>query len=310
MYERSRHGGVTHVITGGAGAELIWLPRSPGARTLAEARRHHFCRVDVKASGMRIRAVADDGTTLDTVTLQPGSARARAVASPAHEEQSVAARWGARFRALTAAEVLASGARGGLHPVVWGAALLPLLILALIGLPGRRLLVAGGLLCAAMGGAAFVSGLLWRPMGPHPHPELVVAAGTRCLLCLAVMIIGVMLAVGPGLVDAASPRLRRPPVAHAVAVVLGAAAGWLEPAGWDPPFVTVAHALADPELRPAAAGYLALRCLAMVLPVAAACLLAAAIPRIVQRNPRAARLGVALIFVATAGVILYTLMLS
>lgn len=308
MYERSRHGGVTHVITGGAGAELIWMPRRPGAETLAEARRHHFCRVDVKASGMQIRAIADDGTTLDMVTLMPGAASPRA--SAMEEEQSVIAQHEARLRAMAPDEVLVSGASGGLHPVVWGAALLPLLILALGAFPGRRLLAAGGLLCAATVVAAFVSGLLWRPMGSHPSPEVVVAAGMRLLLGLALLVSAVVHAVSSGSISAASPWLRRPGAAHAMAVVLGAMAGWLEPAGRDPVFVTVAHTLASPELRPAAAGYLLLRSVTLCIPLALMSLLAAALPGLIEQRPAAARLGASLIFMATAGVILYTLGVS
>ena len=52
-------GGKTAVITGGAGAELVWLRRNPAFSSQAEARRHHFCRVDVKAGGMQLRGIAE-----------------------------------------------------------------------------------------------------------------------------------------------------------------------------------------------------------------------------------------------------------
>jgi len=81
LYERSFHGGVHYILTGGAGAELVWMDRNEAFASQAEARRHHFCRVDVTAADMRIRAVADDGTVLDTIVLPrrvpPGLATAR-----------------------------------------------------------------------------------------------------------------------------------------------------------------------------------------------------------------------------------------
>ncbi len=71
LYERSQLDRVTYVISGGAGAELVWMPKSPAVIAQAEARRHHFCRVDVKPGAMHIRAVAEDGTVLDSFTLLP-----------------------------------------------------------------------------------------------------------------------------------------------------------------------------------------------------------------------------------------------
>ena len=73
MYERSRHGQVAYLISGGGGAELVWLDRNPAFPSEAEARRHHFCRVDVKQGSMEIRAVAVDGTVLDSLSLLPRS---------------------------------------------------------------------------------------------------------------------------------------------------------------------------------------------------------------------------------------------
>ncbi len=71
LYERSRVGGVTYVISGGGGAELIWESPSPGFRSIADAKRHHFVRVDVGTGGVELRAIAQDRTVLDQVTLAP-----------------------------------------------------------------------------------------------------------------------------------------------------------------------------------------------------------------------------------------------
>lgn len=69
LYERSRINGVNYVISGGGGAGLIWSPRDPEVTSLAEAKSYHYCRVDVSASGLSLRAIAEDGTVLDNVTL-------------------------------------------------------------------------------------------------------------------------------------------------------------------------------------------------------------------------------------------------
>jgi len=69
LYERLQQDRITYVISGGAGAELVWLPKRPGVVAQVEAKRHHFCRVDVKPGAMQIRAVAEDGTVLDSFTL-------------------------------------------------------------------------------------------------------------------------------------------------------------------------------------------------------------------------------------------------
>ncbi|MHC4477038.1 MAG: metallophosphoesterase [Planctomycetota bacterium] len=71
LYERSRNEVVTYVVSGGGGAELIWMDKDPTYPSQAEARRHHFCRVDVGANAMTIRAIAADGTVLDDITLTP-----------------------------------------------------------------------------------------------------------------------------------------------------------------------------------------------------------------------------------------------
>ncbi|MCK4760812.1 MAG: metallophosphoesterase [Candidatus Aminicenantes bacterium] len=71
LYERSISSGVTYIISGGAGAELLWMNRNPSFPSQVDARQHHFCRVDVGAGAMNIRAIATDGTVLDSITLTP-----------------------------------------------------------------------------------------------------------------------------------------------------------------------------------------------------------------------------------------------
>ncbi len=73
LYERSSYQGITYIISGGGGAELIWMNKDPSFASQAEARQHHFCRVDVDSDTMTIRAVATDGTVLDSITLMPRS---------------------------------------------------------------------------------------------------------------------------------------------------------------------------------------------------------------------------------------------
>jgi cytochrome c biogenesis protein CcdA len=71
LYERSHSEGITYIASGGGGAELIWMEKDPMYPSQAEARRHHFCRVDISSNAMTIRAIATDGTVLDTITLTP-----------------------------------------------------------------------------------------------------------------------------------------------------------------------------------------------------------------------------------------------
>jgi cytochrome c biogenesis protein CcdA len=73
LYERSQHQGVTYVISGGAGAELLWMNRNPAFPSQVEARQYHFCRVDVNTEAMTLRGIATDGTVLDSLTLTPRS---------------------------------------------------------------------------------------------------------------------------------------------------------------------------------------------------------------------------------------------
>ncbi|MBN1673882.1 MAG: metallophosphoesterase [Kiritimatiellae bacterium] len=88
LYERSVRNGVQYVISGGAGAELIFQEADPGYPAIADANRHHFCLVDVAAGSLALSAVADDGTVLDAITLRPRSA----VQSEAGETRRMARR--------------------------------------------------------------------------------------------------------------------------------------------------------------------------------------------------------------------------
>ena len=71
LYERSHHNGVAYIISGGAGAELIWMPPDQGYPSQADAHSHHYCRVDVNPNFMTVRAIGTDGTVLDELTLTP-----------------------------------------------------------------------------------------------------------------------------------------------------------------------------------------------------------------------------------------------
>lgn len=71
LYERSQRNGVVYVISGGAGAEILALPRDPVHRAQVEALQHHFCRVEVQPGALTVHAVAEDGTVLDRFTLTP-----------------------------------------------------------------------------------------------------------------------------------------------------------------------------------------------------------------------------------------------
>lgn len=73
LYERSQYQGVTYIISGGAGAELLWMNRNPAFPSQVEARQYHFCRVDVNAEAMTVRGISTDGTVLDSLTLTPRS---------------------------------------------------------------------------------------------------------------------------------------------------------------------------------------------------------------------------------------------
>ncbi|HBG28123.1 MAG: hypothetical protein A2Y10_06540 [Planctomycetes bacterium GWF2_41_51] len=73
LYERSISDEINYIITGGAGAELIWMSRDKNFQSLAEAREYHFCRVDINSNAMTISAIAENRTILDSITLIPRS---------------------------------------------------------------------------------------------------------------------------------------------------------------------------------------------------------------------------------------------
>ena len=73
LYERSVNEEITYIISGGAGAELIWMDKDRTYPSQAEAREYHFCKVDINSNAMTISAIAADRTVLDSITLTPRS---------------------------------------------------------------------------------------------------------------------------------------------------------------------------------------------------------------------------------------------
>jgi len=71
LYERSINDEITYIVTGGAGAELIWMDKDRNYPSQAEAREYHFCKVEVNSNAMTISAIAANGTVLDSITLTP-----------------------------------------------------------------------------------------------------------------------------------------------------------------------------------------------------------------------------------------------
>ncbi|MGA2916649.1 MAG: metallophosphoesterase [Sedimentisphaerales bacterium] len=71
LYERSVNEETTYIITGGAGAELIWMDKDKNYPSQADAREYHFCKVEVNSNAMTISAIAANGTVLDSITLTP-----------------------------------------------------------------------------------------------------------------------------------------------------------------------------------------------------------------------------------------------
>jgi cytochrome c biogenesis protein CcdA len=71
LYERSINDEITYIVTGGAGAELIWMDKDRNYPSQAEAREYHFCKVEVNSNAMTISAIAANGTVLDNITLTP-----------------------------------------------------------------------------------------------------------------------------------------------------------------------------------------------------------------------------------------------
>lgn len=86
LYERSLNEGINYIVTGGAGAELIWLNKNPNFQSQAEAREYHFCRVDINSNAMTISAVAQNRTILDSFTLIPRNEKAQM--APSIEESA------------------------------------------------------------------------------------------------------------------------------------------------------------------------------------------------------------------------------
>jgi cytochrome c biogenesis protein CcdA len=73
LYERSTNEEITYIISGGAGAELIWMDKDRTYPSQAEAREYHFCKIDINSNAMTISAIAADRTVLDSITLTPRS---------------------------------------------------------------------------------------------------------------------------------------------------------------------------------------------------------------------------------------------
>ncbi|UCH96748.1 MAG: metallophosphoesterase [Candidatus Aminicenantes bacterium] len=85
LYERSQDKGITYIISGGAGADLLWMNKNPSYPSQVDACQYHFCRVDVNAGAMTIRSISIDGTVLDTITLSP---RSHSVETTKHMEKT------------------------------------------------------------------------------------------------------------------------------------------------------------------------------------------------------------------------------
>jgi cytochrome c biogenesis protein CcdA len=70
FYERSNYNGITYIISGGAGAELIWREKRNNY-SVAEARKNHYCRIDAGPNSLHLKAVSVDGTVFDQVLITP-----------------------------------------------------------------------------------------------------------------------------------------------------------------------------------------------------------------------------------------------
>lgn len=70
LYERSNLNGVTYIISGGAGAELIWRDKKNNY-SVKDARKHHFCRIDATPNSLNLKAVDINGTVIDEIMLTP-----------------------------------------------------------------------------------------------------------------------------------------------------------------------------------------------------------------------------------------------
>ncbi len=73
MYERSIKNGINYFISGGGGAELIWMDKNPNFTAQMDALQHHFLNIEVNSTSITVNAVSQDGTFLDSVVLFPRS---------------------------------------------------------------------------------------------------------------------------------------------------------------------------------------------------------------------------------------------
>lgn len=67
-YQRSLVNGVTYIVTGGAGGELVYI-ESPDPDTEAYYNGHHVVEFTVQGSALSGRAIAIDGTVVDSFSL-------------------------------------------------------------------------------------------------------------------------------------------------------------------------------------------------------------------------------------------------
>jgi len=69
FYERSNYDGTPYIITGGGGAPLYSPNLKPNPYLQYAERSHHYLRVDVSSTTMRIQMVRLDGSIGDEVML-------------------------------------------------------------------------------------------------------------------------------------------------------------------------------------------------------------------------------------------------
>ncbi len=344
LYERSQHNGVTYIVSGGAGAELAPMTKNPAFASQVVARRHHYCRVDVGPGAMQIRAIAEDGTVLDAVTLQPRTGATDPADDPIQDlaerlereqrHRDAQATRSSRTASPSLGKVLAAGLLDGLSPWALFAIAFVLSILSMAG--GRRLEVlrTGGLVSLAVLLTSLALGALL-------YPRASALVHDRSVTTAAGLILGgVLLALaGRSALEAihdfrgrhgetalepptsvhgqirarvrALARNRR--VADAAALLLGVviACALLRSAG--PIHLSIVNRIAAPRHRAEAAAHLLAHDLALVAPLFAALLLGAfglsspRIARLRRRHPAACKLARGLLFVGLALVVVYNL---
>jgi hypothetical protein len=98
-YSRAVVSGVQHVTTGGGGAPLYW-PTPTYPYIVAAARAHHYCAIDISGATLVFRALAVDGTLLDTFTMgglnapvAPGAAESTGPAFPNPFSRETTIQW-------------------------------------------------------------------------------------------------------------------------------------------------------------------------------------------------------------------------